>query len=131
MVSVRADTQDLLVLTEYTPAINHNRRWRSKVVLELVPLDCACHPNDVQHVIFTKMQLITLVGSSRSTLFTIITSSRSVNHPFGRNHVFVCVGDGGMLKKDATPIANVIKPLWVQVSKILVVERFYHSLDQK
>ena len=44
----------------------------------------------------------------------MITSSRSVNHPFGRNHVFVCVGDGGMLKKETMPMANDIKPLLVQ-----------------
>lgn len=43
----------------------------------------------------------------------MIISSRLVNHPFVRNHVFVCVGEGGILKKEATPMKNVIKPLSV------------------
>ena len=38
-------------------------------------------------------------------------SSRSVNHPLGRNQVLVCVGEGGMRKKVARPIVRVISPL--------------------
>jgi len=34
----------------------------------------------------------------------------SVNHPLGLNQAFVCVGPGGMRKKDATPTLNVNNP---------------------
>jgi len=39
-------------------------------------------------------------------------SSLSVNQPFGRNHVLVCAGDGGMLKKVKNTISRVRNPLW-------------------
>lgn len=41
-------------------------------------------------------------GSSRSTLFTTMRSSRSVNQPLGRNQVRVWTAEAGMRKKDAT-----------------------------
>lgn len=60
-----------------------------------------------------KHRPLTFVGSSRRTLETIIVSSRSVNHPFGRNQVLVCVGEGGIMKKVAIPMVSEISPLYV------------------
>lgn len=42
---------------------------------------------------------------------TMIVSSRSLNHPFGLNHVRVWVGDGGIMKNVARPIKSVRQPL--------------------
>jgi hypothetical protein len=39
-----------------------------------------------------------------------MVSSRSVNHPFGRNHVFVCTADAGIRKNEAKPMRRVISP---------------------
>ena len=55
--------------------------------------------------------IITFVGSSLRMREVAITSSRSVNHPFGRYQVLVCVGEGGILKKVRIPIISVIDPL--------------------
>jgi hypothetical protein len=55
----------------------------------------------------------TLVGSSRRTRLTHMTSSRSVNQPLGRNQAFVCVGDGGIRKNVRIPIVRVIRPLYI------------------
>jgi hypothetical protein len=51
------------------------------------------------------------VGSSRSTRETTMVSSLSLNQPFGRNHFLVWVGEGGIMKKVASPIVNVSTPL--------------------
>lgn len=37
-------------------------------------------------------------------------TSRSVNQPLGLNHVLVCVADAGMRKKEAIPMAMVMRP---------------------
>lgn len=64
--------------------------------------------------------LRTFVGSSRRMRDVEIYSSRSVNQPFGRNHVLVCVGEGGIIKNVAMPIDKVSKPLEECVSVIFV-----------
>ena len=38
------------------------------------------------------------------------TLYRSLNHPFGRYHAFVCVGPGGIMKKEIEPTTNVRNP---------------------
>jgi len=40
----------------------------------------------------------------------MMTSSRSVNQPFGLNQAFVCVGPGGIRKYEIKPMASVTKP---------------------
>lgn len=51
-----------------------------------------------------------LDGSSRRIRFVMITSSRSVNHPFGRYHALVCVGDGAIANHDQMPMRSVMQP---------------------
>ena len=55
-------------------------------------------------------ELIPFEGSSRSTRFTTMAVSLSVNHPFGRNHVFVCTAEAGIRKNAAMPTTSVISP---------------------
>ena len=50
------------------------------------------------------------VGSSRRMREVAMYSSRSVNQPLGRNQLFVCVGEGGILKNVAIPMRSVIAP---------------------
>ena len=40
----------------------------------------------------------------------LLIANRSLNQPLGRNHVFVCVGLGGIMKKDVMPIMSVRRP---------------------
>jgi len=40
----------------------------------------------------------------------IPVTHRSVNHPFGLNQAFVCVGPGGMSMKEQSPTTRVIHP---------------------
>lgn len=51
-----------------------------------------------------------LLGSSRNTLLTTMPTSRSVNHPLGRNHVLVATAEEGMRKIAETPTVRVIRP---------------------
>jgi hypothetical protein len=53
---------------------------------------------------------IPLLGSSRRTRLTTIPSSRSVNHPLGRNQVLVCTAEAGIKKNDAKPRRSVTSP---------------------
>lgn len=39
-----------------------------------------------------------------------MASSRSVNQPFGRNHALVCTMEGGIIKKEETPMTRVTSP---------------------
>lgn len=72
------------------------------------------------------------VGSSRRILDTMIVSSRSSNHPFGRNHERVCVGEGGILKNVAIPIAKVMEPLYKGLAPDLDQRcSQIHALDEK
>lgn len=51
-----------------------------------------------------------LEGSSRRIRFTMIFSSFSVNHPLGRYHDFVWVGEAAIMNQDHTPTQRVNIP---------------------
>ena len=48
--------------------------------------------------------------SSETLEERMLVTHRSVNHPFGLNQAFVCVGPGGMSMNEQSPTRRVIHP---------------------
>ncbi len=63
-----------------------------------------------RRVMASRLCMSPLDGSSLKTRLTTMATSLSVNHPLGRNQVFVCTIDAGMLKKEAMPMLKVMRP---------------------